>query len=110
MTTLVEQQIINGTKRFIDTIFARSSSPYMDVGIYERGAALFAEMYIPHIQPSTLEIYSGRWHLTIKGVCKSEDKKIPFKQVIRLPKKIKKEEVFAQYNKGILEVILPITK
>jgi HSP20 family molecular chaperone IbpA len=107
MASIVEKQIIKGTKRFLDTIFTRPPVPQADVGIYERGAALHVEMYLPHLLPETLEVLASRWHVTVKGECKNNGD-IFFKQVIRLPKKVEKEEVFAIHDHGMLEIILPL--
>jgi HSP20 family molecular chaperone IbpA len=106
MTTL-EKQIINGTERLLNTIFAQPSVSHADIGIYERGAALYIEMYLPHIIPETLEVLANKRYVTVQGKCKHNGE-IVFKDVVRLPKKVEKEEVIAINDHGILEVVLPL--
>ncbi|MCC2631207.1 MAG: Hsp20/alpha crystallin family [Candidatus Paceibacter sp.] len=100
-----EQLILRSTKRFLDSIITKSRSPYVYANIYERGAVLNVEMYMPIVKKDTLEIFSSERHLTIKGECNFSH--ASFKQVIRLPKKVKKEEVYAEFDRGVLEVVLP---
>ncbi len=95
----------------------RIPEPAMD--IYETDKEVIAEVNLPGIDPEKIDVSVKNQVLTVSG--KSEEKKEEkekgywrreirkglFERMIRLPVPIKEDKVEANYEKGILKIVMP---
>ena len=91
----------------------------MAVDVYEELGNIIVEMNLPGIEPEALDITTKDGYLRIAGVRnegkEKKEKNFYFKEIKRgeferfiiLPMEVKVEKAEAQYNKGILRVVLP---
>lgn len=95
----------------------RIPEPAMDV--YETDKEVVAEVNLPGIDPEKVEVSVKNQILTVSG--KSEEKKEEkgkgywrreirkglFERMVRLPVPVKEDKVEANYEKGILKIVMP---
>jgi HSP20 family protein len=108
-----DRNIFTSAKELFTSKVNASIHLHAPYDIYEHGAVLTLEMVLPNIDTESLEILCGKHDVTVEGIWKrggsgtKAERQILFQQTIQLPLKIKKEEAFAQYDKGILVITLP---
>jgi HSP20 family protein len=126
MTTLMRWEPFKEVERFFEEDF-----PYMPiypkpkmgwdlaVDVYEEKGNVFAEMNLPGIDPEKLNITVKDGYLKITGVreeaTEKKEKNFFFKEIrrgeferfVKLPIEVQQENAKAQYEKGVLKVILP---
>jgi HSP20 family protein len=91
--------------------------PAMD--LYQTDKEVIAEVNLPNIDPEKVEVSVKNQILTIKGSTESkeEEKKKDywrkeirrgeFERIVRIPVEIDEDKVEANYEKGVLKVIMP---
>ncbi len=102
-------------------VFSRKDfEPDMDV--YETEKDVVAEINLPNIDPNDIKVSVDDGVLKVSGdfeekeedkeknYWKKEIRRGSFKRAIRLPAEVDEEKVDANYQNGILKVVLPKTK
>lgn len=95
----------------------RMPEPAMDV--YETGKEVIAEVNLPGIDPEKIEVSVKNQILIVsgkteekkeekeKGYWRREIRKGSFERMMRLPTAVKEDKVEANYEKGILKIVMP---
>lgn len=133
MSALIEwkNQEINRLRRDMERLFGRFWSylgqdplPVTLIGlasvdISETKDLVLVRVEIPGLDPDDLEIWVSGDLLTIKGQKRDESSEQrgfyhrverrfgSFSRSVRLPCKVREEEVKASYNKGVLQIVMP---
>lgn len=91
----------------------------MAVDLYEEGDTLVAEMSVPGIDPEKIDITVQNGYLSISGTREEQsehkDKQFyskeisrgSFERTLRLPQVVDEDAVEAEYDDGVLKVIMP---
>lgn len=91
------------------------------VDLYEEGDNVIAKMNIPGVDPDKINVTVEDNMLHVSGSHEEEKeekkkhyyhkeiKKGSFERVVSLPQAVKKSDVLAEYEKGVLKVTLPKT-
>lgn len=93
----------------------------LSIDVYEEGGNVVAEMNLPGVDPEKLDISVEDGYLTIAGsreetkeendkdkhYYSKEIKRGSFSRMVRLPYDVEKEKVEAEFEQGVLKVVLP---
>lgn len=90
----------------------------LGVDLYEKGDNIVVKMNVPGVDPNNVKVLIDNSHLHISGSTEDEketegkhyySKEIrhgSFEKVIPLPQTVKKNNVSAEYEKGVLKIVL----
>lgn len=107
-----------GDDEWMMSVFPRSEALKPAMDLYETEKEIVAEISVPNIDPSKIEVEVEDQILRVHGSTeeKKEEKKKDywrkeirkgsFERMTRLPSAIKKDSVEATYEKGVLKVVM----
>ena len=113
----------------IENVFEEFSFPVISkigsdlaIDLYEEDNNIMAKMNLPGVNPDKINIEVEDNTLHVSGSHEEEKeekkkhyyhkeiKKGSFERMVTLPQSVKKDEVSAEYNQGVLKIKLPKTK
>lgn len=105
-------------KNLLSNDFYHLSEP--KINSYSEEGNIVFDVFYPGAKKENFKVSYDDGNLIIKGVFEEKDKKereyfkeyyfTNFKRVFKLPDEIKKKEIKASYENGVLKVIVPIDK
>lgn len=108
-----------GEDEWIAPMFPRMMTPGPAMDVYETEKDVVAEINLPNIDPSKINVTVENNTLRVSGSMeekkeekkkdywRKEIKKGSFERMIRLPAAVKKDAIEATYEKGVLKVVMP---
>jgi len=120
---LIQRKPLSGLNSFFDGDFMNSVpllQPDLSVDVYEEKDKVIAEMSLPGVSESDIDIAVEDDYLTISGqreevhgtdemhYYSKEIKRGSFARTVRLPRMVQADKSTAEYKNGVLKVHMPI--